>query len=127
MEDNLYKFLGEEIKDVKGQDAIYALIKRQAGYVKNAFRRDDIGYINLIWGDENRGLCHIINRRIQQNINIDDFLADLTNVIENGQFVKINNKGRYEIFYNGKMAVIEPEITNGKMTFLLTAFKRRRP
>ena len=38
----------------------------------------------------------------------------------------MNDKGRYEIFHNGKMAIIEPELTNGKLTFLLTAFKRRK-
>lgn len=127
MENNLDEFLGEEIKGVKGQDAINALLIRQAGHVKNAFKRDDIGYIDLIWGDENRGLCHIVQRRTQQNIDIGNFISNLTDVIEKGKFVKINNRGRYEIFYNSKMAIIEPKITNGKMTFLLTAFKRRKP
>ena len=123
----LHEIMGEEIKGVKGQEAIKVLRKKQGGHVKGAFTRSDIGSIDLIWGDEDRGLCHIINRREEQNINIDEFLSNLTEVIEKGQFVRTNKKGRYEIFYDKKMAIIEPEVTNGQLTFLLTSFKRRKP
>ena len=125
MEDNLYKFLGEEIRGVKGQDAIYALIKRQAGYVKNAFRRDDIGYINLIWGDESCGLMHIINQRKKQGINAMEFLSDIESVIINGVMSK-NKKGRFELLYKNRIAIISPELRGNKMTFLLTAYKTRK-
>lgn len=123
----LSEIMGEEIKGLKGQDAINALREKRGGHVKGAFTRSDIGSIDLIWGDENRGLCHIIKRREEQKININEFLSNLTEVIEKGQFVKTNDKGRYEIFLDKKKAIIEPEITNGQLTFLLTAFKARKP
>ena len=110
----------------KGQKAIDYLLLKQEGEVKNAFHRNDIGNIDLIWGDDTKGLKHIITRRTQQNIDIKEFLSDLAEVIEEGQLVRINNRGRYEIFLNGKMAIIEPASINGKQTFLLTAFKRRK-
>ena len=122
----LSEIMGEEIQGVKGQEAVNKLIEKQVGHVKNAFIREDIGNIALIWGDNARGLCHILERRKQQGINTKDFISNLSDVIEKGQFIKTNDKGRYEIFLNGKMAVIEPEITNGRLTFLLTAFKRRK-
>ena len=118
--------MGEEVKGVKGQEAINALLKKQAGHVKGAFTRKDTGDIDLLWGDKEIGLCHIIERRKEQNIDTKSFLDGLSDVIEKGQLVRMNNRGRYEIFHNGKMAIIEPELTNGKLTFLLTAYKRRK-
>ncbi|MCD7779465.1 MAG: hypothetical protein LUH05_02190 [Candidatus Gastranaerophilales bacterium] len=123
---DITELMGEEIKGVKGQEAINTLLEKKSGHVKRAFERKDTGAIDLIWGDENRGLCHIIKRREEQGINIKDFVSNLTDVIEKGQLVRKNERGRYEIFYNGKMAIIEPELTNGKLTFLLTAYKRRK-
>ncbi|MCD8024206.1 MAG: hypothetical protein LUE64_01585 [Candidatus Gastranaerophilales bacterium] len=129
-EDNTHKditeLMGEEIEGVKGQEAINVLLEKKSGHVKGAFERKDIGAIDLIWGDENRGLCHIIKRREEQGINTKDFVSNLADVIEKGQLVRKNERGRYEIFHNGKMAIIEPELTNGKLTFLLTAYKRRK-
>ena len=113
-------------QSAKGQRAIDYLLLKQEGKVKNAFYRNDIGNIDLIWGDDKKGLKHIITRRMQQNIDTKEFLSNLAEVIEKGQLVRTNNKGRYEIFLNGKMAIIEPESINGKQTFLLTAFKRRK-
>lgn len=110
----------------KGQEAINYMLLKQQGKIKAAFSRKDIGDIDLIWGDEKHGLKHIIERRKEQNIDINMFLADLANVIENGKLVRINSKGRYEIFLNNKMAIIEPKKVNGNKTFLLTAFKRRK-
>lgn len=110
----------------KGQKAIDYLLLKQEGEIKNAFYRRDIGNIDLVWGDNTRGLQHIINRRKQQNIDTKEFFSNLAEVVEKGKLIRTNNKGRYEIFLNGKMAIIEPERVNGKQTFLLTAFKRRK-
>ena len=123
---DISKILGTEYKNVKGQDAVNLLMKKKEGWVPDAFTRKDIGNIALIWGNEGMGLCHIIERRRSQGINIDDFLSNITEVIEKGDFIKTNEKGRYEIQLERKVAVIEPEIKNGKMTFLITAFKRKK-
>ena len=93
-------------QSAKGQKAIDYLLLKQEGEVKNAFHRDDIGNIDLIWGDDTKGLKHIITRRTQQNIDTKEFLSNLAEVIEKGQLVRTNDKGRYEIFLNGKMAII---------------------
>ena len=113
-------------QSAKGQRAIDYLLLKQEGEVKNAFYRNDIGNIDLIWGDDKKGLKHIITRRTQQNIDVKEFLSNLAEVIEKGQLIRTNDKGRYEIYLNGKMAIIEPKSVNGKQTFLLTAFKRRK-
>ena len=106
-----------------GQKAIEKLVNDNTGNISKAFYRKDIGNIDLIWGDDNKGLKHIIDRRKSQNINIDEFLPKLTDVIENGELIRVNDKGRYEIFKDGIMVIIDP---NDGTPFLLTAFKRRK-
>lgn len=115
----------EEIiqEQLSGQKAIEKLLNDKNGVINNAFSRKDIGDIDLIWGDENKGLKHIIERHQSQNINLDEFLPKLTDVIQNGELVRVNDKGRYEIFKDGIMAIIDP---NNGNPFLLTAFKRRK-
>lgn len=111
----------------KGQDAINHMLKIRKGKIKNAFYRKDIGHIDLIWGDGSKGLSHIIKRREKdEKQDINSFLAELTNVIQQGQNLGLNEKGRYEIALNRIVAIIEPTITNGERTFLLTAYKERK-
>lgn len=104
------------------------MIKNQKGIIKRAFYRKDIGHIDLIWGDGSKGLSHILKRRGKdEKQDIDEFISDLTDVIEKGiKSTELNEKGRWEISKNGKTAVIEPIETNGVRTFLLSAFSNRR-
>lgn len=113
--------------ELKGQKAIEQMLIDKKGTIKNAFYRKDIGHIDLVWGDGSKGLSHIIKRREKdEKQDIKEFLSDLTDVIQNGtKSEKLNEKGRWEISLNGKMAIIEPIETNGERTFLLSAFKKR--
>ena len=117
--------MGKEFTGVKGQEAIDKLLEEQQGHVKGAFYRDDIGNITLIWGDEKRGLEHIIKRRGEQGIDIKTFLADISKVIERGEMVRKNDRGNFEMLLDGKMAIVSPELAGSKVTFLLTAYKTR--
>lgn len=120
---NVSALLGEEFKGVKGQDAINKLLREKQGHVKGAFHREDIGDIDLIWGDDTCGLQHILKRREEQGINAQEFVKDLAEVVEKGSYRKQNKRGNYELLYNGKMAIVSPELQGNKMTFLVTAFK----
>jgi hypothetical protein len=121
----MQKFLGREFKGYYGQDAVYKLLREKQGHIKAAFHRNDIGDIDLVWGDETAGLAHIIKRRGEQGINIADFLSDLAEVVEKGGISKGRN-GNLEILGNGKMAIISLELKGDKLTFVLTAFKTRK-
>jgi len=123
--ESLTELMGKEYKDVKGKAAIEKLIKERNGHVKGAFYRKDIGGIDLIWGNEDLGLAHIIARREKQNIETKEFLSDIADVVEKGTVRKVNDRGNFEILYNGKMAIVSPELKGNKLTFLLTAFKTR--
>lgn len=118
--------LGKEYTGVKGQAAVEKLLREKQGYIKGAFHRDDIGDIALVWGNEKFGLQHIVKRRTEQGMDAVEFLSDLTDVVEQGRFAKTNGKGRYEVYQERKVAVIEPDKINGKITMLITAFKRRK-
>lgn len=125
--DKSSEFLGKEFTGVKGQDAVELLMKEKQGHVKGAFTRKDIGDIDLVWGNEDKGLCHILKRRNYPEDKKKEFLSSLSNVIEKGE-LSLNEKGRFEVFYDNKIAVISPDFKGDeKIKFLLTAFKQRKP
>ena len=120
---DITNLLGTEFKGYKGQNAVDKLLKEKQGHIKGAFTRNDIGNIDLIWGNEQLGLKHIITRREEQGIKSETFIKDIADVIEKGNFREKNKNGNFEFFYNQKVAVISPELYKNKITFLLTAFK----
>lgn len=122
----LTTLLGEEFKGYKGQDAVNKLLQEKRGHVKGAFHREDMGDIDLFWGSDTVGLKHILQRREEQGINADEFVSNLAEVVERGEFYQKNNNGNFEYWYKGNMVVIAPEYHGNKITFVLTAFKRRR-
>lgn len=124
--EDIAELLGEEFKGVKGQQAVDKLMHEKRGHVKGAFHREDIGDIDLIWGDDTCGLQHILSRREEQGINAREFVQDLAEVVEKGQYRRRNDRGNFEFLHGRKMAVISPELRGNKLIFLVTAFKTRR-
>lgn len=123
--EEITQLYGEEFSGYKGQAAIDKLLKEKRGHVKAAFHRDDVGDIDLLWGNDFVGVRHIIKQREAQNINVDDFLSELSVVIEQGQFRKRTNRGDFEFIKDGKLAVITASYHENKIQFLLTAYKTR--
>lgn len=117
--------LGREYKGYKGQAAVDKLMQERKGHVKGAFHRDDIGDIDLLWGNDYLGLQHILRQREKQGIDGTEFVKDLAEVVEKGTFRKKNDRGNFEFLHNGKMVVIAPEFHGNKLTFLVTAYKTR--
>ena len=114
---------GKEFKGYKGKDAVNKLYKEKCGHVKNAFFRHDIGMIDLVWGNDDFGLNHIINRRKEQGIDTYSFIQDITDCVEKGSFRKENKRGNFELMHKNKIAVISPRLCGNKTLYLLTAFK----
>lgn len=114
-------FLGKEFTGVKGQAAVDKLMQEKQGHVKGAFTRKDIGDIDLVWGDENMGLAHILKRRKEMGQNLGKLLNSLGDIVEKGQ-LKESSSGRFMIEYKGKKAVVEPRLYNEKVNFVLTAY-----
>lgn len=122
-QEELDKLLGEEFKGYKGQAAVDKLLKEQRGHVKGAFHRDDIGDIDLLWGNDYIGLKHIIKQREKQGIDVHSFLSGLGDIVTKGLFRKKNDRGNFEFLLNGKMVIISPEYHGNKITYVLTAYK----
>lgn len=55
---------GQPFRGYHGTEAINKLKNEWRGYIPSAFHRDDIGNIDLIYGNECIGLKHIIKERI---------------------------------------------------------------
>lgn len=123
---DITSILGDEYTDVKGQSAIDKLIEEKRGYVRDAFTREGVGDIALLWGNDHIGLQHIIKRRGEQGVDTDAFMTDLGDVIESGKISKNPKTGNFEILHNGKMAIISPEFKGNRIIFLLTAYKTRK-
>lgn len=116
---------GKEFKGYKGQDAIDKLLMEKQGHIKGAFNREDLGSIDLVWGNENIGLRHILKRRSEQRIDTDDFLKNLAEVVEKGTIRCKNSRGNFEILYNKRIVVVAPEYHEQKIKFIITAYKTR--
>ncbi len=132
-QEELDALLGEEFKGVKGQAAIDKLLKEKRGHVKGAFHRDDIGDIDIFWGNEHVGLQHIIIQRMSEKENpseklahVNDVLQNIEATISNGKFRKQNKRGDMEFVLNGYGVAIAPTYHNNKITYLLTAYKNEK-
>ena len=120
-------FLGEEFKGYKGQEAINKLLEEKRGHIKAAFHREDIGDITLAWGDEERGLCHLISRRKSKGIDTEEFLSNIAEVVEKG---RLHNHPKYSnrwlIWYDGKQIAICADYNGEKMNWIITGFYKKK-
>ena len=130
-QDELEELLGEEFKGYKGQEAISKLLQEKRGYVKGAFHRDDIGDIDLLWGNDRLGLRHIILQRRKEKEteeekvrHVNELLSNLGEAIEKAHFKKKNNRGNFEFQFEKSYIVIAPEYHGNQITYVLTAYKR---
>lgn len=112
----------------KPKEAIKHLIKVKKGDCLNALYRDDIGFIDIVWGKNDKknkgfGLKHIIEKHAKEisefGMKVEDFIPL---VVQNGVFKKSDKPGRIEL--SGKMfrIIISKKETK---TFVLSAFDLR--
>ena len=119
---DISELLGKEHAGVKGEAAIDKLLKEKNGHVKGAFYRKETGHIDLIWGDDDKGLQHIIKRRESEGFDGESFVAELPKVIRNGEFDR-QKTGRFVFSHGNLRAVVSPDLHKNRLTFLLTAFE----
>ena len=114
------ELLGTEYFDI-GQEAITKLMNEKNRFIRNAFHRNDIGDIALIWGDDKKGLCHIIKRRKETKQPLRKLLQSMEEVINNGTLNRGNNN-EFLIKYKGKVIVTMAHLSNDMLQFIVTAF-----
>ncbi|EPU7273848.1 PBECR2 nuclease fold domain-containing protein, partial [Campylobacter upsaliensis] len=114
---------GINFEGFKGKEAIEKLLEEQRGQVKGAFYKEGLGEIDLVWGDENFGLRHIIEQRTKQwgEEKALKFISHLNENIEKGQIVEVQ-KGRAAIKTDLTTIILDKKENNN---FVLTAFRDR--
>ncbi|EAL3915235.1 hypothetical protein A0Y86_08555, partial [Campylobacter upsaliensis] len=107
----------------KGKEAIEKLLEEQRGQVKGAFYKEGLGEIDLVWGDKNYGLEHILEQRTKQwgEEKALKFISHLNENIEKGQIVEVQ-KGRAAIKTDLTTIILDKKENNN---FVLTAFRDR--
>ena len=72
----------------KVKEAFDFLMKHKGGDLLGVFHRKDVGDIDLVWGDENGGLAHILNKHVGEGksfANVDEAMSHIQNIIESGK------------------------------------------
>lgn len=114
-----------------GKGALQKLLIEKQGQVAGAFHRKDLGDIDLVWGDGNFGLSHIVNRReedfIKQGLNKIEaknkalnFIKEIENIINNGSVKKGNNRAFIDIKNSRVMVALDYKGKDKK--WIITAY-----
>lgn len=110
----------------KPKEAVDFLIKKKGGDLLGVFHRDEVGDIDLVWGESHnpykgKGLSHIIRKHIDtlhDFKDIDDLSDKLDDVVNNGNVGY--NGNNIEITKDGYRVVLAQE--NDGKKWILTAF-----
>ncbi|EOI0504086.1 hypothetical protein ACMF3Y_001340 [Campylobacter coli] len=114
-----------------GKGALQKLLIEKQGQVAGAFYRKDLGDIDLVWGDRNFGLSHIVNQReedfIKQGLNKIEaknkalnFIKEIENIINNGNVKKGNNRAFIDIKNSRVMVALDYKGKDKK--WIITAY-----
>ncbi len=104
----------------KAQEAAKFLRKNRGGYLKGVFHREDIGDIDLAWGNKKAGLLHIIKRHIEEQDDFDsvnEAVEAIEKTIQNGTARKEDNS--YVVEHGNTRVVIA---NDGKGNWVVTAY-----
>ena len=119
----------------KVKEAFAFLMKRKSGDLLGVFHREEFGDIDLVWGDYDGGLGHIIRRHmVEQNdfASVDEIQQIISEVIKNGRVVR-ENTDKINIEYDGYRVTIGKTIRDNKgiilrqKNWVITAFDKSKP
>lgn len=92
----------------KPKEAIDFLLKERNGQVIGAIEREDLGKIDIVWGDKGKGLRHIKKRYlIEQNDfkSYEDIVNKISDILKNGKLGKFYENGTKVNLYKGDWQV----------------------
>ena len=115
----------------KPKEAFDFLLKNKSGYLTGVFHRDEIGDIDLVYGEaptkySGYGLAHIIRKHVElmnDFDSVDDAVQTIIDVIKNGKVEPLNEDRVYEI-NNGNYRVSVAKDKNGN--WVLSAMDKSR-
>lgn len=92
----------------KPKEVIDFLLKERNGQVIGAIEREDLGKIDIVWGDKGKGLRHIKKRHlIEQNDfkSYEDIVNKISDILKNGKLGKFYENGTKVNLYKGDWQV----------------------
>lgn len=72
-------------------------MRKQSGDILGVFSREDIGTIDLVWGNVNGGLQHIISKHIGDRksfASVEEAQNEISDIIENGDKAVISKDNK---------------------------------
>ena len=110
-----------------GYDALKKLQQEGEGYIHAAFHRSDIGDIDAVWGNpDSYGISHVIKRRGAENVDLDGFLKQISETIENGEIKYDEKRNNYNILYKRQMIIVSKEYDGENVHLIVTGFRTRK-
>jgi site-specific DNA-cytosine methylase len=107
----------------KVKEAFNFLMHHKSGDLLGVFHRDDVGDIDLVWGNEKMGLAHILGKHVGEGKDFetpDDAIAIIENVINSGRIFQ-NNDNRYTLMLDGVGVGIRKSFDGEKKNWIVTA------
>ena len=111
------------------------LMKNKSGDLLSVFHREDIGDIDLVWGDRGGGLAHMIRRHLEEQndfVDVAELCDVIDNVIKHGTIVR-ENADKVNIEYDGYRVSIRKTIRDkegnivSNKNWIVTAFDKSKP
>lgn len=126
---------GSVYNQFKGKvfQAVKFLVKHESGDLLGVFHRKDIGDIDMVWGDDGGGLCHILNKHINDKDfpTIKDLVSRIEDIVNNGK-VDFSNGDKMVLKKDGYVVTIrrnvrEKGIKIADKNWVLTAYNKDAP
>ena len=128
---------GSVYKQFKGKvlQAVKFLVNHESGDLLGVFHRNDIGDIDMVWGDEGGGLCHILNKHINDKDfpTVKDLVSRIEDIINEGEVDKRHsNADKLVLVKDGYLVTIrrnvrEKGIKIADKNWVLTAYNKDAP
>lgn len=128
-------FFGNVYNQFKGKvmQAVKFLTKHGSGDLLGVFHRNDVGDIDMVWGDEGGGLCHILNKHINDKDfpTVKELVSRIEDIVNNGA-VDFSNGDKIVLKKDGYVVTIRRNIRDkgikiADKNWVLTAYNKDAP
>lgn len=104
------------------------LMKHKSGDLLGVFHRDEVGDIDLVWGNENGGLSHIITKHVGEGKDFETpekAIEKIEEVLKDGDVIQ-NGQMRYVVSKDGYRVAIRKDFDGEKKNWVVTAIDYNR-
>ena len=110
----------------KPKEAIKHLKKVQNGECVKALYREETGYVDIVWGNDEMGLCHIINEHKDKfkelGFEVEDFIPI---VFAFGKFTESKTENKIRLVGEEFMLIVKTKWNDKDKRFVMSTFDLR--